>query len=300
MAEVTLPVEEPKVHYVYGLYRDAACTQIFYVGKGYGGRWKKHERLARRASGNPHKNRIINLVVAELGHLPKKKFIEGISDADACALEKAYIAMYGRYPNGPLTNGTDGGEGISGFKAPLELRQRQSAARKGRKLSLEWRAALSEARLRVPLDERIAWAKKMLEAARARTVTDEERAKRSAWQKGVPKSAEHRAKISVALTGRPCLEIVRQKLTGRPIGEERAKALHDSWRGSHHTEEAKQKIAAKQKGVPRLYSRQPRSPEHAAILRVCNIGRKRTPEQVERIRQGALNRKKKTLTECSS
>jgi hypothetical protein len=300
MAVRTLLPEIPRIHYVYALYRDAECTLIFYVGKGKDKRWEKHSSLARRCLGNPHKNRIIALVIAKLGYLPKKKLVEGLSDEEACHLERAYIAAYGRYPNGPLTNATDGGEGIAGYKAPLELRQRQSAARKGRKWSAEVRANMSAARLRVPLEERIAWAKRMAEINKGRVITDEERAKRSAWQKGKSKSAEHRAKISATLTGRPCLEIVRQKLTGRPIGKERAKALHDSWRGSHHTEESKRKIAEKQKGVPKLSSRKPRSPEHAAILRVCNIGRKRTPEQIERIRQGALNRKKKTPIECSS
>ena len=113
-------------YYVYFLFREEG-GEPFYVGKGTRNRWAGHEKDAL-AGGSSHKARIIRKIIIELSHLPKKKIAEGLTEEEAFALEVRLIADIGRYPNGPLVNKTDGGDGVSGFKFSEE-QNKQNAKR---------------------------------------------------------------------------------------------------------------------------------------------------------------------------
>jgi hypothetical protein len=104
----------------------------YYVGKGSGNR-----------AFNPRQRRV---------KLPKDRsyivFVqEGLTEQEAFDLERYCIALYGRKDlgTGILGNFTDGGEGVSGFKFPQEIRDRISRANLGRVVSQETRDKLSRA-----------------------------------------------------------------------------------------------------------------------------------------------------------
>ena len=60
----------------------------------------------------------------------------GLTAEDAITSERRWITL-GRTLGWPLTNLTDGGEGASGYRHPLEAREKFRAARLGKKLSPE-------------------------------------------------------------------------------------------------------------------------------------------------------------------
>ncbi len=112
--------------YVYFLLRKEDGTP-FYVGKGVGKRIDDHEKAALTGEDS-HKARIIRKIITKLGYLPKKKVAGGLIELEAFALEINLIAEIGRYPDGPLVNKTDGGEGFSGLIFTPEHRSAISAS----------------------------------------------------------------------------------------------------------------------------------------------------------------------------
>jgi hypothetical protein len=103
--------------YVYVIFRldGSPC----YVGKGCGKRWKLHAKNAR----NPH---LRNIYQSAGGDLPIIKVREGLSHDKACDTEVALIKAIGRKGNGgPLTNMTDGGDGVRGHIYTEELREKR-------------------------------------------------------------------------------------------------------------------------------------------------------------------------------
>lgn len=99
--------------------------QPFYIGKGFNNRINIHIKEAKQIiendiepTGNKHKlNTIIKII--NNGFEPIRiKLYENISDFSACRAERYFINLIGRYDlnEGPLTNMTDGGDGLSGYK----------------------------------------------------------------------------------------------------------------------------------------------------------------------------------------
>lgn len=138
-------------YYVY-VHRKATTGEIFYVGKGKGGRaWDA------KVGRNPHWHR----TVAKHG-LRVELVQTGMQEWWAFELEQELIACIGRRDtgSGPLVNMTDGGEGESGRvmqestrklqstiktgKVPsVETRKRMAAAQKGRKHSADTKKKMS-------------------------------------------------------------------------------------------------------------------------------------------------------------
>lgn len=86
----------------------------FYVGKGYG--YRAYEHLNEKKVINTHKSGKIEKI-KNFGLLPKIVFLyENIDDDYAKRIEIEVIKKIGRYPNGPLTNMTKGGDGSLGIK----------------------------------------------------------------------------------------------------------------------------------------------------------------------------------------
>jgi GIY-YIG catalytic domain-containing protein len=106
-------------YYVYGLVRQNG--QICYIGKGKGRRADYHNQM-----GDAHYNHHLGNIILKEGPLKVIKFNEGLTENDAFELEKELIAEFGRYPDGPLVNLSDGGEGSAGVKWPEEARRSRS------------------------------------------------------------------------------------------------------------------------------------------------------------------------------
>ena len=92
----------------------------FYIGKGSTyGRIDSHLKESNRDAGtNRHKTNTISKI-KKSGHEPIRfKLYENITDNSANRLEKYLISVIGRadLKRGPLTNLTDGGEGVLGYK----------------------------------------------------------------------------------------------------------------------------------------------------------------------------------------
>jgi hypothetical protein len=127
--------------YVYLLFRLDGTP--LYLGKGKGNRWLMHFRQGIKHP-NHHLRRIIVAAQAQGKELPVIKIRENLTDAQALELERIFIAAIGREANGgPLVNLTDGGDGPSGYRFTPEQRAAHGAKRKNRKLTPEWRAAIS-------------------------------------------------------------------------------------------------------------------------------------------------------------
>lgn len=130
-------------YYVYILFR-RDTGEPFYVGFGRRRRWLVHEQDARRPvrqrDKNTHKRHIILIMLNAGLDVPKIKVAENLSFEQAKEIERSFVAAIGRWPNGPLTNKTDGGDG---GKLDEQARQKIAAARRGTSLSEEHRQNIS-------------------------------------------------------------------------------------------------------------------------------------------------------------
>jgi len=111
----------------------------FYVGKGHGNRYSDFKSHNNFCYNKIKKIQLTNEVVSILVR-------SNLSEKDSLDMEKQLIKEVGRQnlKTGPLTNFTDGGEGVSGYKHSQESIQKmskshigQSAWNKGKKSSKE-------------------------------------------------------------------------------------------------------------------------------------------------------------------
>lgn len=209
--------------YTY-LHRRNDNADVFYIGKGSGGRaWSKANR-------NKHwKN-----VVQKAGYSVELLSKWGL-ESDAFEHEKLLIAC-GRDLGWALVNATNGGEGPSGWTPSAEARAKMSAAQTGKKASPETRAKRSASlkgrvfspehleKLRAMLAIRNASEKQRAatRASRGRKVSADGRVRMSEGQRGKklgPPSQEHREKISAALKGRRASDESRAKMSKAKLGK---------------------------------------------------------------------------------
>ena len=231
--------------YVYEHWRPDADV-CFYVGKGTGDRaW----RLKTRAGY--HKNVIEKLIRNDFA-VDVRIVADELEEKVAHAIEIERIA-YWRSLGIALTNRTDGGEGISGYAHTAETRARLGAAAKGRLVSPETRAKMSEVL-------RAAWA-----AGERKLLTDEVKAKISEALKGRVPSDDVRAKLVAAQRKR------QDEGRGTILSEEAKAKISLSLTGKVRPDEVRAKISATMKGyVP--------SEEHRANLSASQKGREFSPE----------------------
>ena len=133
-----------RTFYVYILFDWLGIPR--YVGKGQGARWLHHERYTDPI--NTAKNEFIEQTWAMLGDIPKIKIREGLTNAEAIVIEISVIAAIGRFPDGPLTNMTPGGDGVGGERRPAfrKLVSESQRAIWARKTPEERRAAMDHAK----------------------------------------------------------------------------------------------------------------------------------------------------------
>lgn len=130
--------------YSYGDY--SFEYEPFYVGKGKDKRIRAHLMPSVLNSGNRHKKNKINKILKETSNAPISIIIKNnLSELDAFNLEKLLIALIGRFDLklGPLTNMTDGGEGVSG--RILSEKEKENIRNRliGRKLSDDHKLKMS-------------------------------------------------------------------------------------------------------------------------------------------------------------
>lgn len=154
----------PKDYYVY-IHRRKTDERVFYVGKGFGDRYKY------TTSRNRHWHNITNKhgFFAEL-------VIDGLQDWYAKEIEMQTISFYGKES---LCNATDGGEGCQGFKHSKESKNKMSAWQKGRKLP-DWHIQKLKQKPKVSDETR----KKLSNIHKGKIVSLDTKLKMSIAQKG--------------------------------------------------------------------------------------------------------------------
>lgn len=288
--------------YVYAYLRDGAPV---YIGKGSGKRWLRH------ASATGHNQRLHRMIQKDhregTNRITKEKLGEALSEPEAFALEIELIAQYGRVPHGPLVNSTDGGEGAVNPDPAIRARVSAAvgAALKGHPVAAATREKLRAAFLGRPRCPEAA--KRAAEAnrgqmrteeqrarmsasqignqnAKGRKISDETRAKLSAWQVGRKMPPEAVAKTAEANRGRPLSDEHRAKLSaikkGRSPSREHRAALAAALKGRIITEDAREK--QRQAMTGRRQDRDVIARRAAAVK-----GQQRTPEQRARISAAA-------------
>lgn len=118
--------------YEYGKY--SFDHEPFYVGKGVGKRIKQHYNPGELSRKNLKNSKIKSIL--NIGLKPIELYIhENLTETEACKIECELILLIGRLElkTGPLTNMTDGGDGVSGYIATDELKLKRSINSQGSK-----------------------------------------------------------------------------------------------------------------------------------------------------------------------
>jgi hypothetical protein len=252
------------IFYTYAYFRPTGIP--LYIGKGFAERWLDHLKTAQRAiqtgklpkGCNPKFIRILMKALRAGEPIPIIKLQTGLTNEQAIRNEIALIAAIGREAHGgPLVNLTDGGQGMTGYAMPEEIRAKLRAFRTGRPMPPETRMKISLATKGKPKPETMG-------------------AKISAIQKGRPHSAERRANISAAKTGKK-LSIPRGPLSAEVRENLRQKNL-----GKKPSLETRQKMSAARLGK----RRGPMSAETKAKLSKARRGKSLSSAHREKISAG--------------
>ena len=139
-------------YYVYHLI-NSIDGQPFYIGKGTGSRMYQHIREAERTTytHRPVHNKIRS-IISKGGEVEYKKF-ECLTEDEAFAEEKRYIALFGRRDLGlgPLMNLSDGGEGAQRNRDSVE---RTAAKHRGMKRSDESKENMRQAQHKLSVEHK--------------------------------------------------------------------------------------------------------------------------------------------------
>lgn len=172
---------------VYILFRPDTGLP-FYVGQGSIKRPIDHLKPSslRKAS---YKNHLLRQFITDGYDIPSVIVRNGLTNEQACETEIALIAAIGRSPRGPLTNATNGGEGVPGLIHTEEWKTAQG---------IRSRASQTGKRHSDITKERISAAK------RGHKPTQTTLEKLSQSQRGQSFHADpaYRAKLSASLKGR--------------------------------------------------------------------------------------------------
>ena len=202
--------------------------KVFYVGKG----------SLHRAYSRDHRNRHWRAVVAKHGYVVTLCSIWG-TEKEAFDHERFLIGCF-RSMGHPLTNMTDGGEGIVGVVCTPETRAKISAAK------LAWTAEQKERQLAALRSPEVR--AKISAAGKGRKLSAEHIAKTMAKQTGRKMSQETKDRIAATKRGRTLSAVTRRKMsiarTGQKRTAEQRATMSAAQRGRVVSEETRAKIAA--------------------------------------------------------
>jgi hypothetical protein len=248
-----------KGKFTYGKYNFE--NEPFYIGKGHGRRVKKHIYNANSRNTNNFKENKIRKIRKEINQDPIIIILQDkLFEQQAFDLEIKLIKTIGRnnIGTGPLCNFTDGGEGSSGYIPTKETREKNGKAHLGSK-----RSEITKERMRLAQlgEKNHNYGKK---------ANDEVREKLSESQ--LLRYQQH-----------PFSEESKELCRINNLGKNKGKRPR---LGKHHTQEAKEKSRAKQKGRPISQEQLEK-----------RIGKPLSEITKERIRQTLLNKKRKASEE---
>ncbi len=180
--------------------------QPFYVGKGKGRRaWRHHCYIGKHQ--NPHRDRIIQKLLAFESNPVVVIVQDALSEESAFSLEKETIRLIGRFNlgTGPLANLTEGGDGPSGYTWNEDQRRKilggiRSGSNNpffGKKHSIEAKSLMHKAHKDVNGPKNSFYGKHHSEETKALISL------RNTGKKLGSFSAEDKARISKALKGKP-------------------------------------------------------------------------------------------------
>ena len=203
-----------------------------------------------------HKNNWIRKLLKS-GDVPEIKVITTCeSESELNELEKTYIKEF-REKGYPLTNGTDGGEGISGWHHSAETRAKLSkAARKRPPISQETRDKKRQSMLGVKHSEEAKKRHSEASSGERNGMYGKTGAQNPRY--GKPLSEETKEKISKANKGNPGLRGKENPMYGkfgvlnpnygRKMSEEQIQKRREINTGRKHTDEEIKKMSDKLKG----------------------------------------------------
>jgi hypothetical protein len=219
---------------VYGLCDPRTC-EIKYVGWSFDLERRTRDHIKNAKKDRSHKASWIKQLLA-CGQTPYFVVLEtGTGDWAEC--ERFWISFLRRIGT-RLTNLTDGGDGMPGYRWTEEQKQKL----RNRVFSKERNRRISEAKT------------------------------------GKPLSQSHKESISRKMKGRPISLDHRSKLIsshmGKPLTEEHRKKISQATKGKSVSSETRELMSAQRKGRMQIL---PRSEEHRRKLSESKRGKKGTP-----------------------
>lgn len=221
--------------YVYEWIR-LDTNEPFYVGKGKGNRWNLMHGRNRYFHNVVNKVGIENIAVSFLHR--------NLTEREAFLMEKFYIHYYKNSLGLPLTNMTDGGDGISGYVMTEENRKKMSNSNarfwQGKKLPKEMVEKMSKNNY---------WRGKNLPKEMKEKISCNRKGKYTGSQNhnfGKPLSDEVKAKISISNSGENNVWYnVRgsnHPAYGRVPTEEQRRKISEANKGRKHSPETIEKL----------------------------------------------------------
>lgn len=214
---------------IYALI-DPRTNEVRYIGKSSTGlrRPERHARPGSLAKDGTWKARWIRKLQAE-GATYRIEVLEEVDRERLSLAEIEWIAK-GRALGWPLTNLTDGGDGMSGFRFSEETRRKISERLKGKRLSDATKELVAAANRGKKASEETR--KKMSDSAKARVNNSQsERMRLATLRLGAKNSDACREKLRIANLG------AKHSPERRAINS----LVH---RGTRHSEETKAKMRA--------------------------------------------------------
>jgi hypothetical protein len=217
--------------YVYEHWR-MDREECFYVGKGKG-------RRAYNMKSRTAFHKAIQDKVLRIGSAIEVRIVSsGLTEAEAFALECERIAMW-RSDGADLANLTDGGEGRTGAIVGAETREKLRKAHLGKPKSAEHCKHVSESK-----KGKAPYRPGYVVSEATRQKMREKSLGQPSSVKGIPRSAEVRAKISAARKGKP------SPMRGIPRSEETKQKISIANMGRQNSEAAIRAMSEKLRGKP--------------------------------------------------
>jgi hypothetical protein len=212
------------------LLADPVSGEICYVGKTT---QRPIVRFRRHLTDKDKNNRMSWIrSLALRGLRPCLVVVQRVPSATAAEAERYWIAYF-RACGCPLTNMTDGGDGVLGLSPSEESKESRRRALLGHAVSDETRARISA-------------------ALRGKKLTPEHRAKLSTMRTGKKRSAEFCQRMKEIKRGtRPCqvaMEGTIRARTGKPLSLATRLKLSAIRKGHVVTEETRSRISVAQRG----------------------------------------------------